>query len=837
MESKNKNSLSSKNKNIISYLNIPAKKESKLLKFSLIVPIYNNGEIFLNKCFKSLKEMKNFEDIEIIIVDDGSSDSKTLTILQDIDKKYENIKLCLSDQGNSGSPSTPRNRGLDLCSCNYITYLDPDNESIKDGYQRLYETISNGNYDLVIGNILVKKDNVKKIRNYYSEFVKVNKSDESNDGKDILIKTKFAVQSIQATMLKKELIIENNIKMVDKALGEDTLFFYELMLHSKNTKVINDLIHIYDKDEVKSLTNNINEEFFKKYFILEQYKINILKGHNILNEYLDLKYKDYFKAWYLEKLKDVNVEEKENCKMILRSIYNIYKNDWNIKDEGLNNLLRSDNKFKISLIVAVYNNGDFLKNRCIESLSHSSIFDEMEIILVDDGSNDQHTINIIKDLEERYKNIKTYFFSEGGSGSASRPRNKGLELSTTDYITYLDPDNEASNDGYRVLYDNIKDSDLDLVIGNIEFINDTSTSINDYYTVFFNGNNSDISDDSKVVLYNTEFMAQSIQASLIRKSVLIENDLEMINGAIGEDTLFFYQLVNYSKKIKVVKDVIHNYYTNTEGSTTNKIDSNYFKKHLLVEKPKRLFLETNDLINGFLKYKQTYNFRAWIFDKLKFVKAEECLESEKIIDEIYNIYEDVWIIDDNVLLNHFKKRDVYLNKSKKLSILISINEVYVDKLENKIKGLLTWSMLDDVQIIFIHSKTNNKNIIENIQCICKSYNNFNLTFTQKEETNWSELIKTNYIIYLNLENKMEPNDIYKLYQDIVGTHRKIILSNELYEKQLNKINPFNSLYIMNKNFFLNNYLNIIENNDKYKKVFFNEIITNKKYDEKLCKYK
>ena len=54
--------------------------------------------------------------------------------------------------------------------------------------------------------------------------------------------------------------------------------------------------------------------------------------------------------------------------------------------------------YKISIIVAIYNNGYYLKNKCFTSLKESSIFEDLEMILVDDCSDDEETIEIIKEL-------------------------------------------------------------------------------------------------------------------------------------------------------------------------------------------------------------------------------------------------------------------------------------------------------------------------------------------------------------------------------------------------------------------------------------------------------
>lgn len=63
--------------------------------------------------------------------------------------------------------------------------------------------------------------------------------------------------------------------------------------------------------------------------------------------------------------------------------------------------------------------------------------------------------------------MTTYFFDQGGSGSAARPRNKGIEISKEPYVTYLDPDNEAISDGYAKLYEKIQQTDVDMAFGAI----------------------------------------------------------------------------------------------------------------------------------------------------------------------------------------------------------------------------------------------------------------------------------------------------------------------------------------------------------------------------------
>src|SRR5690606_24959074 len=101
-----------------------------------------------------------------------------------------------------------------------------------DGYARLLEEITNDeSLDLVVGNITRYDSEVeKKEINYYNAAIKATGTDTINNLRKLLIDTNLKVQSIQALVVKKDIIEQNNIKMVESAAGQDTLFFQELLM-------------------------------------------------------------------------------------------------------------------------------------------------------------------------------------------------------------------------------------------------------------------------------------------------------------------------------------------------------------------------------------------------------------------------------------------------------------------------------------------------------------------------------------------------------------------------------------------------------------------------------
>lgn len=74
---------------------------------------------------------------------------------------------------------------------------------------------------------------------------------------------------------------------------------------------------------------------------------------------------------------------------------------------------KNSKSYKLSVIIPTYNNGEHLRYKCFQSLSRSSIFEDMEIIIVDDGSTDEYTPYVAKRLQEKYPNVKTHFYPQG----------------------------------------------------------------------------------------------------------------------------------------------------------------------------------------------------------------------------------------------------------------------------------------------------------------------------------------------------------------------------------------------------------------------------------------
>ena len=123
-------------------------------KISIIVPVYNM-EKYLEECLKSIEAQTNFESLEVILVNDGSTD-KSLSIIKEHASRYENFVVI--DQINSGV-SAARNNGIKAAKGEYVCFVDPDDfYPAEDTLEKLYAAAVNHGM-LIAGGSFSKWEN------------------------------------------------------------------------------------------------------------------------------------------------------------------------------------------------------------------------------------------------------------------------------------------------------------------------------------------------------------------------------------------------------------------------------------------------------------------------------------------------------------------------------------------------------------------------------------------------------------------------------------------------------------------------------------------------------
>ena len=115
---------------------------------SIIIPVYNTAQ-YLKRCLDSIIN-QTLEDIEIICINDGSTDNSP-QVLQEYAAKDNRIKLI--NQENQGLSCT-RNNGMNLASGEYIGFVDSDDWIERDFYEKLYQAAQKYDADIAAAGIL-----------------------------------------------------------------------------------------------------------------------------------------------------------------------------------------------------------------------------------------------------------------------------------------------------------------------------------------------------------------------------------------------------------------------------------------------------------------------------------------------------------------------------------------------------------------------------------------------------------------------------------------------------------------------------------------------------------
>lgn len=185
-------------------------------KISVIIPTYNTGD-FLYESFNSiLNQTIGFSNIEVIIVDDASTDTKTLNHIKDLESKYENCKAIFLED-NSGFPGRGRNIGLAEAKGEYVIVADHDDSYNSDAFERLYSEITSNNADVAISNFnQVYDDKTVPFKSVFKDTLEIHvrNVDENLD----LLKIPAAIWT---RLFRKEFLTENNIKFLEGMLAED----------------------------------------------------------------------------------------------------------------------------------------------------------------------------------------------------------------------------------------------------------------------------------------------------------------------------------------------------------------------------------------------------------------------------------------------------------------------------------------------------------------------------------------------------------------------------------------------------------------------------------------
>lgn len=239
---------------------------------SVIIPIYN-VENYLERCIKSVIN-QTYKNFELILVNDGSQD-RSGKICEEYAKKDSRIIVI---HKKNGGLSDARNKGIDICKGDFITFIDSDDYVEKQYLEILYNAIKRENANISIcsyrsiyenGRVLKQRENFKKVLTAKETF------------EEILYQKNFNV-SAWAKMYEKKIF--TNIRYPKGKIFEDAFTTYKLIAKADKVSVDLQIQYNYMIRNNSILTSSFNE---KKLMLIDAYKE---MGIFILSKYPDLIY-------------------------------------------------------------------------------------------------------------------------------------------------------------------------------------------------------------------------------------------------------------------------------------------------------------------------------------------------------------------------------------------------------------------------------------------------------------------------------------------------------------------------------------------------------------------
>lgn len=324
---------------------------------------------------------------------------------------------------------------------------------------------------------------------------------------------------------------------------------------------------------------------------------------------------------------------------------------------------------KISVIVPVRNPPLAQFRLCLQSLA-GQLYDNYEVILIDDGSDDKSFENIVTEYKDKFSDIKIIRQEHQGVGVA---RNNGIQSSSGDFIAFCDCDDFLSDNFLYNLRKAIQGVDL-AICGVTEQFYPTFNSLVDM-RIF----------SSMPSSYNyVQYVNFSVN-KLYRKNIIQDNHI-IFDGSIklGEDALFLATYFSKCNRIRTIEDKLYHYLPNTHSAVHT-----YYPEYWDWES-KGIIAQLKMFGTHPLNFMEQQFMQHWLFDKVRgavnyYVDVghinEETLRRKAILSKIMqsDIYRKLMIdsnYKNNIFLSSKDKKVLWIWKHFGLENSVKIKKLY-----------------------------------------------------------------------------------------------------------------------------------------------------------------
>jgi len=659
-------------------------------KVSVIIPVYN-AEPYLRKCLDSVVN-QTLQDIEIICVDDGSTDN-SLKILEEYKNLDSRLNIICQQNQYAG---VARNNGMARAKGEYLIFLDADDFFELSMLDKMYMYAKENNLDVTLCNA-DRYDNKKEKFLPMSwllnrSYLPVKKVFNAHDVANYIFQITIGVPWNK--LFNRNFVEKLGIKFPNTPRSNDTYFTFSVLALATRISVINEVFVHYrvntgtnlqasnEKTPTAFLTgllgikkqlieHGLYEEFKRSYinkamdtcmYVLCSLKKN-KKAYNLLSDKLQSEF--LYKLELLDKSDSYFYDSK---------YYGMFEKY--LQEIGC---IKAAIRPKVSVIIPVYNAEKYLR-QCLDSVANQTLQD-IEIICVDDGSTDE-SLNIIEEYIKKDNRFQVLHQHNQYAGVA---RNNGMVNAKGEYIIFLDADDFFEITMLEVLYNATETNNVDIVICGADRYNDKTNQFlpmpwilkKEYLP------KKEIFNAHDIPNYIFQFTTGAPWNKLFRKEFLDKTNLRFQATQRANDIYFSFLNIVLADKIKIVAEVLVHYRINTGTNlqSGNNITPTAFITGLVGIKEQLIFYDIYD------EFKRSFINRA----------MTTCMYTLSTLDincSSYRIFVEQMKEDYLQKLDLLNKASTYFYDAKYYAMFSNLlNTIISEEMSKKIDGKPRFSII------------------------------------------------------------------------------------------------------------------------------------------------
>lgn len=222
------------------------------MKYSVIIPVYNS-EKTIKRCIESIM-LQNRPDVEIIIINDGSTDNSE-SICKALQTEHQNIVYITKE---NGGVSSARNSGLSVATGEYVMFVDSDDYVDNKCFDIIDKYIKSNADFYQFGFSIVANGLVKETREFSECNVNTSSEKEAFISDGVITRS---INSPWAKIYKRKIIHDNDLSFCqDLSIGEDLTFVFSFLLLAERLERLSDTIYFADIGNDESLSRKYRDD-------------------------------------------------------------------------------------------------------------------------------------------------------------------------------------------------------------------------------------------------------------------------------------------------------------------------------------------------------------------------------------------------------------------------------------------------------------------------------------------------------------------------------------------------------------------------------------------------